>query len=236
VTRAIACLLLAALPMVAAAQTTASIAWMSDNQVRGVSLDDGRPTAQLAVDHDTSFGLYGGAAVARAWLPGMQADALATAYAGYAHNAIGGLAWDAGAAHTMFRAAHRNDYTELYAGLTRRDINARLYWSPRYFGVAGASWYGEVNAAVALTPALDLQLHAGVLRARDGRVVVVVGDGYQTRAWHGPAREDVRIGLAFTAGARSAWVAWAATHGDAAPYGRAGGAGRRLVAGIRYTF
>jgi uncharacterized protein (TIGR02001 family) len=226
-------LVAALLPLGAVAQTTASIAWMSDYRVRGVSLDGGRPSAQLSVDHDTSFGLYGGATMARARLPNTGADALATAYAGYAHRAVADLTWEAGAARTMFRAGRDYDYTEWYAGLARPDLNARLYWSPRYFGVAGASWYGEANAVVALARTLDLQLHAGVLRAQDGHTNL---NGYEARVWHGPARADVRIGLTWTAGPRSAWLAWTATHGDEAVYGRASGGGRRLAAGIRYIF
>jgi len=92
------------------------------------------------------------------------ANAQLVAYGGYARRLSSGWGWELGATKSMFWHPAGYDYAELFAGLSTDNFNARLYFSPNYFGGGGESVYAEFNGAYPLRPHLRLLGHIGFLR------------------------------------------------------------------------
>ena len=194
------------------AQVSASLSLVSEYAVRGLSLSEGRPAAQLRVDYDSPSGWYAGGFVSSASLAYSPTRAQLIAYAGYARRMASGLSWDAGISRTSFARDARYRYDEFHAGLSWESGGVRAYLSPHYYG-AGRSAYLEWNGVHPLGERWRLVGHAGVLR-RFG--------GYGGA--DGPARADLRLGLAYDAGPATFQLAWLARQRDpavAAPRARA---------------
>jgi uncharacterized protein (TIGR02001 family) len=173
----------------AVAQLSGSLAVLSDYRFRGRTLSDNGPTAQLTLNYDRDDGWYAGAMAARAKLedsPGAQL----VAYGGYAQRLPGGIGWEAGATQTVFTGSGAANYFEGYAGVSREQVNARLYYSPRYFGSATRTVYFEANGFLRLGETLRLVGHAGLLRS-------LGGDSAGTMRGQ---RHDYRLGLAAQVG------------------------------------
>ena len=212
---------LLSLSCAAQAQVSASLSLVSDYAARGLSLSEGRPAAQLRVDVDSPSGWYAGGFLSSASLAYSPARAQLIAYAGYARRTASGLSWDAGIARTTFARDARYRYDELHAGLGWERGSLRAYVSPHYYG-AGRSAYLEWNGVHPLGERWRLVGHLGVLR-RFG--------GYGAAA--GPARADLRLGLAYDAGPATLQLAWLARQRDpAAAVPRA----RALAASIGLAF
>ncbi len=221
-------LVLALLAPSAQAQLSGSVALASDYRFRGLSLSDEQLTPQLALNYDTDSGWYGGTMLARARLRDTRVDALAVSYAGYAGRITSDLSWEGGYAQTALHRGGHYNYGELFAGLAMQRLGARLYYSPRYFGVGGRSLYAEVNASVALASQVDLVGRIGYLRSE-------VRSGYLQ--YSQPSHADGRIGINYASGAWSGQLAWVATARDATLYqgGRPLHA-RALVLSSQYMF
>ncbi|HXU99578.1 MAG TPA: TorF family putative porin [Caulobacteraceae bacterium] len=173
------------------AQVAASVAIDSDDRLRGISLSDGRPVANLNLSWDSPSGIYVGAsagAVATGrdglrWLGD-------TVLVGYARRFGAGASWDVGVSNSLVAdyagGAKRIDYSELYGGLTAKGLSAHLYYSPSYLGSGAQTLYAEVNGAVRPATAWRLFAHAGVLTSLGGANV----------AYAGHTRYDARAGVA----------------------------------------
>lgn len=205
----------------AQAQTSANLSLVSDYAVRGLSLSDGRPAAQLRVGYDSPSGWYAGGFVSSVHPAYSPAQAQLIAYGGYARRTASGMSWDVGASRTSFVHDARYDYHELHAGLALERGNLRANYSPDYYG-AGRGVYLEWNGVHPLGERWGLVGHAGVLR----RIEAYGHDG-------GPARIDLRLGLAHDAGPCTMQLAWVARQRDrlaAAPRARA------LTASVSFAF
>lgn len=190
------------------AQLSASAALVSEYSARGVSLSRGRPTPQLRIDYDAPSGWYAGALVSHVELPGEKSGAQLVAYGGYAQRLASGLTWEAGALDASFEHGQEYRYHEFYAGLTRDDLAARVYFSPSYYGGA-RTVYAEANASRLLRDRLTLLGHLGLLH--------VLGGGGGTRNWL-----DVRVALGLDLGAWNVQFAVVErTAGGRAPRARA---------------
>lgn len=97
------------------------------------------------------------------------ASAQLLAYTGYARRLRSGWGWELGATKSTFSQAGRYDYVELFAGLSADNLNARLYFSPNYFGRDGESMYAEFNGTYPLRQHLHLLGHIGFLRPLSGQ-------------------------------------------------------------------
>ena len=64
------------------------------------------------------------------------------------------------------RGAGGYNYGELYLGIARENLSARIYYSDRYFGQRVNAWYGEINAAQPLIDRFSLLAHVGFLSSR----------------------------------------------------------------------
>ena len=88
----------------ARAQASASVALVSDDRYRGVSLSDGRPVLQFGAGYDADDGGYAGGFLSGARLDGRDA-ARWQLYAGRARRFGDGASWDVGAQYTGFPGA-----------------------------------------------------------------------------------------------------------------------------------
>jgi uncharacterized protein (TIGR02001 family) len=187
----------------ASAQVAVSATVDSDYRQRGVSFSNGRPAASLTLAYDHASSLYlGGSAIAEATDragPEMLGDIV---YAGYAGRLNAVTSWDAGVSNERVAIwvdrPYRFDYTEIYAGLTRGDVSAHVYFSPGYLGGGPPTLYAELNGAV--RPAAHWRVfgHAGVLTPLEGR-----GGEYASRS-----RLDARAGVARELGKFEIRLAW----------------------------
>jgi hypothetical protein len=81
---------------------------------------------------------------------------------------IGGL-WsvEGGVVRTQFDAPYRggfsHKYTEIYVGVARDPLSARIYFSPDYLRAGGRTIYGEIDGSVAPFRNWRLTAHAGAL-------------------------------------------------------------------------
>lgn len=167
----------------ALAQTAATFSFVSEYSLRGLSLSSGQAVPQLRIDQDSSDGWYWGAFGSRVALRASPASALAIAYGGYARRLPSGLGWDAGVSRVVFLRDGRNNYLEVYAGISSDRASARLSLSPDYYG-EGRTAYAEVNGDWPLGERWRLTGHAGLL--------------HWLQAYGGAARNriDLRAGLA----------------------------------------
>jgi uncharacterized protein (TIGR02001 family) len=87
--------------------------------------------------------------------------------AGYAKRLGRVLTVDLGAVHSSYsrysKAVAGGSYTEVYAGLTRKSLTARLHLSPHYFHTGTWTLYGEVDHSLDLARNLSLSSHVGLL-------------------------------------------------------------------------
>ena len=161
----------------AIAEVGAAISVFSDARFRGYSLSSGHPVAILDLSYDDPSGAYGavsGSAVVRTseLEPlGLQVNA------GYARRLSSIVTLDIGVVHSEYSnyssAIPSNSDTELYAGLTRKHLSGRLYFSPHYFESGTWTLYGEIDHSMDLAPTLNLSGHIGMLipvRSRGGSV------------------------------------------------------------------
>jgi uncharacterized protein (TIGR02001 family) len=212
---AFAACVLAAAPV--RAQLAASAALVSDYSVRGMTLSEGRPEAQLRLDYDARGGWYAGALASGVALAGSGARQQVLGYGGYAHRLPSGLSWEAGLLNATFAGDPEYRYHEFYAGLARDGLNARLYYSPAYYG-QGKTLYAELNGAMPLQGKLTLSGHLGLLHP--------FGDGGD-QARH---RIDARVALGMDVGRLNLQIAVVA----AAPGGHE--AARKLAIGATCGF
>lgn len=151
----------------APAQVAGSISVESDDRYRGRSLSSGQPVATVGISYDHASGVYVDvAAVAQligdeAGVTRLQGDV------GYAVRLDSALSLDVGVQRSQYtshysvgRAAH---YTELFVGLTRHRVSARVYYSPDYLRSGTTTLYTEAEAALINGEKWHLSAHAGRL-------------------------------------------------------------------------
>ena len=140
---------------------------VSDYRYRGITLSDQKPAAQIGLAYDHPLGWYAGIFGSTVRLaspagPGVQA----TAFAGYVARLPSGISVEAGGDYSVFTGAARDNYGEIYLGVARENLSARIYYSARYFGQRVNAWYGEINGAQPLTDHVRLLAHVGFLSTR----------------------------------------------------------------------
>ena len=166
------------------------LAVASDLMLRGRSISDGQPTASLAFEFAARPGVYGGVELVGTWPRGASARFLGVvAQLGFARPIGPALAVEAGITQRAYSQAYTPgfaaDFVELYGGLSRGAVAARIAWSPDYFGRGAQTLYLEAETAQPLGPATRATLRGGVLA-----VMVPPAPPAQLRA-----RWDVRTGI-----------------------------------------
>jgi uncharacterized protein (TIGR02001 family) len=203
VLRAIVAAALALFVMQAHAQFAGSFTLSSDYRFRGVSLSDDKPSAQLAFDYDLpSTGWYAGGMLASVRLDPMD-EAQALIYGGYASRITSDLSWEAGARYTRFTGPESYAYAEAYAGLTYKQLAARIYYAPDYFNFGYPALYAELNDSHTLVGKWYVFAHAGYLR-RSGDVADFHASRY---------RSDIRAGVGLSLAPCDVQLSWSTVHG-----------------------
>ena len=170
-------LLLALTATASLAQVSATASLVSDDRVRGVSLSNGNPAAQLDLSYDNKSGWYGGAFFSNVEFDPSTGQQLQFAgYGGYAVRLEHGWSLDAGATYEDFTGDSDYRYVEAHVGLTTSSLSARLYYSPNYFGVSIHTLYAELNGSYRLGEQFKLIGHAGLLQAFAGATEQAGGD------------------------------------------------------------
>lgn len=157
----------------ARAQESVSLTVQSDYLLRGVSLSDGRPTLSFDVDYDDASGFYvaGSATATNTRHAGVELLS-AVADVGFARRLASGLTWDVGVSDsqvsTFVGSRYVANYAEVYAGLARGGLAARLYFSPDYLGERTRTLYLDFSETVRPADRWRLTAHAGLLEVIEG--------------------------------------------------------------------
>lgn len=152
----------------ARAQVSASVSVDSDYRLRGVSLTGGvRPVLTAAVSYDHPSGVYvGGSAIGyNTKTEGIQLLGHSE-YAGFAFKDSRDLTWDVGVNHhdyTIYGPTEfRLKYTEVYIGVTRKNLTARIYFSPDYVSAGSGTLYFSLDGVVRPAEHWRVNAHAGL--------------------------------------------------------------------------
>jgi uncharacterized protein (TIGR02001 family) len=178
----------------AAGEVGASVSLFSEASFRGYSLSQGRPVALLNLSYDHQGGVYGAASGSAVLGSDDAVEPLSLQLnAGYARRLPSGMVVDFGITHSSYsRYASRgsSSYTEIYAGVSRKLLTARISYAPHYFADGYSTFYGEVDANFSPMAKLNLNAHIGLLAPLD-----YPGEFEKPRAQH-----DWRLGVAHQLG------------------------------------
>lgn len=134
-------------------------------------MSKGRPAAAVYLSFDHRSGSYVGGSVVGTINDGQPRLAALQANAGYAVRIDPTLSLDAGVSHAryFFGFGSDRDYenTEAYAGLTFREVSARLSYSPDYYQSGSRALYAELEGAFEPAANWLLSAHAGALTYLD---------------------------------------------------------------------
>jgi len=205
--RVVPCALALLIAGPACAQVSGSVTLLSDFRYRGTSLSDGLPTAQAMVALDRDDGWYGGLQLTRVrfMYPSAQAELQAIPYVGFVHGLHSGLNVEAGVQYAGYSHSHDYGETDVYVGLSGRQLRSRLSWTPHYFGQSPA-WYAELDGSHALRTPWRVVGHVGVLQTRD---YAEYGVGEQR------VRVDAAAGVAVTLHGFDVRATWTTVSGQA---------------------
>lgn len=138
----------------------------SDARFRGVSVSGSDPVAVLDLSYDDPSGAYAGASGTAVASSEMIRPLSLQLNAGYAKS-LGEVTFDLGILQSNYSrystTVHGSAYSEVYAGLSRKNLTARVHLSPHYFETGTWTLYGELNHALPLTRKLSLNSHVGVV-------------------------------------------------------------------------
>ena len=214
--RGLAALLCCALAGVATAQVSGSASGVSDYRYRGNTFSDRQPAAQGGVTYDDPDGAYAGVFGSTVLLKppaGPRSHFQSIVFAGYAKRLPSGISVEAGGDYSAFNGAYELNYGEFYLGVANDSLNARIYYSPKYFGQSSSAVYGEINATQPLFDRVRLIMHAGLLRYRYESVYL---DGFASEPSQNVA--DGRVGLRFDLDPLLLEVAWVGISNHTAAY------------------
>lgn len=151
----------------ARSETAVALSITSDQRFRGRSISAGDPVVSLELNHDTSSGLYLGLSGALVATRGDGVRGLGLAQAlGYAGKIGAHWTVDGGIVNRLYSNAYSGgvtvNYVEIYGGFTTRNIAAKVYFSPSYFGQVATS-YLEIDSVVRPADNWRLAAHVGGL-------------------------------------------------------------------------
>jgi uncharacterized protein (TIGR02001 family) len=210
----------------AIAQMSGQISIASDNVFRGVSISDSRPSVAAEINYDGGAGWFVGGQAAQTQFYGQgHANPEIVVDAGYVHALGSGLSWEAGATYSTFPNFTFWNYAEGFVGILSDNWNARLYWSPNYFGRHQRTAYAEFNYSHPLGERLRLLAHVGAVHADAAQNIG------NSRAF------DASLGLGTTVSNVNIQMNWIATNRNSFLYPIATGGDRQeWVLSLAYTF
>jgi uncharacterized protein (TIGR02001 family) len=145
------------------AEVTGTITAVSDYDFRGTSLSATDPALQGSIDWSMDNGFYAGAWASNIdYGPGIDGDIEVDLYAGFAGDVTDDFGYDVGLVWYLYPGADDVDaYPELYAGLSYKFLEGKLWYSNDNSGSDEDSFYLEGNASFELPANFALNLHAG---------------------------------------------------------------------------
>ena len=178
-------------PAHARAQFAFSATAESQYRVQGVSLTNGQPDGRIGVSYDHPSGVYGGAS---AIVGATASDGVRPlgflGFLGFAKQTPSGLTWDFGINNTditQYRRTlapgaylnqtggfsfqlqkYRLNYTEIYAGVSGRNLSVKVYLDPDHLGQGVTTTYVDLSGAIRPVSRLRLYMHAGALTPLSG--------------------------------------------------------------------
>lgn len=171
------------------AQFAVSATLESQYRVQGVSLTNGEPDARIGVSYDHPSGVYAGASAIIGDTAGAGVQSLGyLGFLGFARQTSTGLDWDLGitnsditlyiptreinqypaSASSAKLQEYRFDYTDLYAGISGRNLGVKVYFSPNHLGQGVTTTYLDLSGVVRPVSRLRLYMHAGALTPLSG--------------------------------------------------------------------
>ena len=179
----------------AIAQVGATIGYASDYRLRGVSLTTRLPVVTLSGSYDHPSGIYAGGAAILYDPGGSSVRWLGhTEYLGYAWRTSHGPTFDVGVNNVdMSGAAHPTDYTQVYLGVTQRNVSAHVYFAPNNPRRGESTAYLDLNGVMRPAENWRLTGHLGALRRIGGEDAEGRRNRYDLQV--GVAREIGRIEL-----------------------------------------
>lgn len=176
-------------PSIVYAQVGAAITVTTDERFRGRSVSRGDPVAVFNLSYDHPSGIYANAAASTTIVEAEPKVINVQANIGFVHRTAGGTGLDLGIVqsnYSRYSSGGRSaNYTEIYAGVLRRQLALHIHYSPQYFQPGVQTLYVGVDGAV--EPARDWHL-----TAHAGSLVRVAG---------GTARGSSRVGYDWRMGA-----------------------------------
>ena len=138
----------------------------TDLRFRGYSLSAGRPVGTFDFAYDDPSGFYASASAIAVAHHGIEPLGVQLS-GGYAKRFESGTTLDLGIVHSNYShyssQGSGNSYTELYAGIGRKALSARMSFSPHYFNYRTWTVYGELDGSVSPARRLQLDGHVGLL-------------------------------------------------------------------------
>ncbi|HEY2049412.1 MAG TPA: TorF family putative porin [Caulobacteraceae bacterium] len=179
------------LPAQARAQFAVSATAESQYRVQGVSLTNGQPDGRIGVSYDNPSGAYGGASaiIGETVDDGVRPLGF-LGYLGFAKQTRSGLDWDVGIMNTDITLylsqpktgpypaktggssvnplEYKFDYTNIYAGVSGRNLSVKVYLSPDYLGQRVTTTYVDLSGVIRPVSRLRLYMHVGALTPLSG--------------------------------------------------------------------
>jgi uncharacterized protein (TIGR02001 family) len=197
------------------AQFSGTVSAVSDYRYRGYTLSDRKPAAQVGGTYDDPAGWYVGAFGSTVRIaPPAGINVQVIGFAGYARRLSSSFSVEAGGDYTAFTGSSENNYGEFFLGGAMDNLSARVYYSPRYFGLSSNAWYAELNLAQPLFDRVRLTAHVGFLRTNYPAT-------YGNHVYYGEGEQhivDGRIGLGFDFELGRVEVAWVGVSAAGAAY------------------
>jgi len=219
--RAPLAILLLALAVGVHAQVSGTLRMDSDRRVRGVSLSDRRPAAELTLNDDFSIDEaragFAGLFVSSARFAAEDTDRVEASAYGGASTRMGPVSVDAGVQGITFTGARSYAYSEAFLGLTGRREGIRFFYSADYFHRHAHTLYTQAFAQQSLGPRWTAFLQAGALD-------ILAADHPLNGA---RLQLDSRIGVSLREGRYGAQLSWVSIYRGvrAYPYGALGDEG-----------
>lgn len=187
------CLLL--LPSIAHAQVGAAVTVTTDERFRGRSVSRGDPAVVLNLSYDHPSGIYASAVAVTTIVESEPKVVNAQANIGFVHQTAGGTGLELGIVqsnYSKYSSGGRSaNYSEIYAGVLRRNLALHVHYSPHYFQPGVQTVYAALDGAVEPARNWRLTAHAGSLV----RLTGPTGRGSSRLGY------DWRVGAARTLGA-----------------------------------
>jgi uncharacterized protein (TIGR02001 family) len=158
----------------AQAQVSATLSLDSDYRLRGVSVTGGvRPVVSASLSYDHPSGLYAGATVIGTHTRYEGIELVGhTEYLGVAFRGGRDLSFEIGGTHqdyTVYGPANfRLRYNEVYLGVTRKNLTARIYYSPDYVAPGSSTLYATLDGVIRPAEKWRVNGHAGLYAPLSG--------------------------------------------------------------------